>query len=98
MQEPIPVIPLSYADAGETPARRWRAVLRACHLLALGCCAAGVVAIGWLRAEVALFMGPVLGTLGVLMVVGGAIARSRAATWFGAAHVGIACCSSSSLT
>ena len=90
MNEPLPVIPLEYAPpARAASSRAWRHVVRVCLALSLLCCAAAWALVAGGVGRSVLATGPVLFTLGVLLVVGGAITRDPRAAAFGVAHVSV---------
>lgn len=87
MAEPIPVIPLTYADPATDGTRRGGSAGLA--LLAWAACA---VACGLLMAvdtETVMGSGPVIGLLGAWMVVQGVRRRVRRAWILGTAHCAI---------
>jgi hypothetical protein len=91
--EPIPVIPLGYADAAldahQRRQRLWRRTARICAAIAWAWClmAWSLILMGTVKSV--LFTGPVLFALGLVIVVAG---RLSGRTWFlslGAAHCAV---------
>jgi hypothetical protein len=91
--EPIPVIPLGYADAAvDADARRrrlWLRTARICAAIAWAWClmAWSLILMGTVKSV--LFTGPVLLALGFVIVLAGRLSRR---TWFlslGAAHCAV---------
>jgi hypothetical protein len=60
--------------------------VRIVHPLALLACAIAWLLIVFVEVESVLFTGPVILTLGVLLIIGGALARDARAVAFGIAH------------
>lgn len=89
MSEPLPVIPLQYAD---TPADRpgaWQRVTRVALVLAWLCCVIGWACIAWVDVESVIGSGPLLATLGLLMLIGGLRLRRPEYWVLGSAHCAI---------
>lgn len=87
MTNPTPILPLEYAEPERAPSRASRRLVRACHVLAILCCAvAWVFLVFW---ESVLLAGLMLFTIGLLLVVGGSVTRDWRAVVLGAAHVAV---------
>ena len=89
MTEPLPVLPLEYAPPPPATRQVWRRIARVCAAGAWPCCAIawGLVVAG--MVESVLFTGPVIFTLGVLTLLGGAFNRDRWAIMLGAGHCAV---------
>jgi hypothetical protein len=85
-QQPIPVIPLEYAEP-EHVVRP--AFLRVTHVVALACCVVGWLLILAVSVETVIVTGPVLFAAGVALFVGGMIHHDRRSAVFGVSHMSI---------
>ena len=89
MAEPVPVIPLAYEPPQPPDWQTWRAILRVCHPVALVVCALAWCLLVFVKVESVLLTGPALLTLGVLLVIGGALTGNARSLRFGVGHVSI---------
>ena len=87
MTDPVPVIPLEYADLD--PASRsqtWLRVARVAAGLALPDCVVALLVLRFVKVESVLITGAVLFLLGTLTLLGGAMGRRPWFTVLGGAH------------
>ena len=89
MAEPVPVIPLAYEPPQPPHRQTWRAVVKVCHPVALFACAVAWCLLVFVKVESVLFTGPALLTLGVLLIIGGALTGNARSRRFGVGHVSI---------
>ena len=84
-QEPIPVIPLQYAEPERQLRPRWYRTGRIGVALGWLCC---LVALALILHEVesVLFTGPILFVIGAVVIVSGAFMRDRWVVLLGAGH------------
>lgn len=87
-RQPIPVIPLQYAEPGRNERPRWRAFARVATGAGWLAC---VAALGLIAAEVetVIATGPVIATVGSAMILGGGMARDRRVAVLGSAHCAV---------
>ena len=88
--QPLPVLALEYAPPSPADARSrtWRRIARISAALAWPTCAIAVGAI-FAETESVIVTGPILATLGLLMLLGGLFAQNRLLAFVGACHIGI---------
>lgn len=88
MTEPVPVLPLEYAPPPAAGYPKWRRVARLSAMIAWPCCLIAW-ALLFVEVESVLFTGPVIFTLGLLAVLGGALNREVFLVVLGAAHCAV---------
>ena len=86
--EPVPAIPLQYADPELHPHPRRRAAARVCTLIGWLCCLVALCLILY-EVESVIFTGPVIVLSGVLMTVSGSLTRDLRVALLGAAHCAV---------
>ena len=91
--EPVPVIPLEYADAAADRAHRrrrvWIRVGRVCAAAAWAWSLAAWAVMARVTVESVLFTGPVLLALGLVIVLAGVLTRRTLFLALGAAHCAV---------
>lgn len=85
MSEPIPVIPLAYADPGDQPRSGWNTTAAIAAALALSCVIVGWLLLMW-EVESVLATGPALFILGAIMTICGVRLGAHWYIWQGSVH------------
>lgn len=89
MSEPVPVIPLEYAETPSDRPATWERVTRVAIVLAWLCCAIGWALIIFVDVETVIASGPLLTALGLVMLFGGLRLRRPSYWVLGSAHCAI---------
>ena len=89
MAEPVPVIPLGYAQPEPGPPPVWGRFARIVQGLALAWCVIAWILLTFVEVKSVIITGPVLGVMGALLVGFGVLGRRAGTVGVGAAHAGI---------